>query len=300
MENVKRVIWLTKGELNVGNFILELDGYNVSYYEKGDCKNPTIVCLHGLAGSAVYSFSELSHKLADHFHLILIDQPGHGKSTSFDKEADYLFSNLAVWYEKVIAYLLKKPFYLLGHSWGADVSLHYAKHYPDKIKGVILLDGGYTFPKFQEEMTFITAYDGWSSYIDHSKYLNWEEIMGEYRTFTKRWNDEIEESVPSIFTKKEQYELIASKFTVLSIIKAFFEEPFTNAYPYIQSPLLLIHATEPEELDTARKKGISQLKNDITDTTIISLGDTGHMIQWDKPEEVSSEIFRWVNNQEKS
>jgi pimeloyl-ACP methyl ester carboxylesterase len=125
----------------------------------------------------------------------------------------------------------------------------------------------------------------------------WEEILDEYKTFTKRWNKAIEDSVASIFIKKEKYELIASKLTVLSIIKAFFEEPFTTTYPFIKSPLLLVHATEPKELHAAREKGISQLKKDITESTILKIKDTGHMIQWDNTEEVSSEIIKWVNKQ---
>lgn len=276
--------------------MLEWNGDRVSYFETGDRQNPTIVCLHGLAGSAAYSFLELSKKLSTHFHLILIDQPGHGKTTAFRNEEDYIFSNLAKWYEKLFDSLLDKPFYILGHSWGADCALHYAKHFPDRIKGIILLDGGFTFPEFQEEMTFNAAYEGWNNYLDHAMYHNLDEIFNEYRTFTKRWSTDIEQSVPTIFIKNEKYELIASKFTVLSIIKAFFEEPFSTTYPYIKSPLLLIHAAEPKELEEARKIGISRLRKDILDSTIISLNNTGHMVQWDQPDEVSSEIMKWVNH----
>lgn len=277
---------------------LEIDGKKVSYYMEESSDKPIIVCLHGLAGSAIYSFSELSKQLGYHFQLLLIDQPGHGNSTPFTREEEYLFSSLAGWYDKVLASLLSKPFYLLGHSWGADVALHYAKYYPEKVKGIILLDGGFTFPEFQEEMTFSFALDGWDSYMDQAKYDTWEDIIREYRTFTKRWNETIEQSVSSIFVKKERYELIASKFTVLSIIKAFFNEPFTTAYPFIKSPLLLLHATEPGELEEARSKGISQLKNDIQDASIISMNQTGHMIQWDKPDEVSNLIIKWVKSKE--
>jgi pimeloyl-ACP methyl ester carboxylesterase len=275
------------------NELMELDGKTVSYYVGGNRDKPTIVCLHGLAGSATYSFSELSEKLAEHFHLFLIDQPGHGKTASFLNEEDYLFSNLATWYEKVFDALVAEPFYILGHSWGADVALHYASHYPTKVKGVVLLDGAFTFPEFQEEMTFSHAYNGWSSYIDNAKYNTWDEIVSEYKTFTKRWNANLELSVNSIFKKNEKYELIVSKFTVLAIIKAFFEEPFTAVYPFIQAPLLLIHATEPEVIREAREKGIAQLKRDIKDTTIISMKNTGHMVQWDKPDEASTEIINW-------
>lgn len=280
------------------NFILDIDGKKVSYYLAGDREKPLIVCLHGLAGSAAYSFSKLSEILSKYFHLLFIDQPGHGKSTAFNREEDYLFSNLAVWYENVFETLADKPFYLLGHSWGADAALHYAKYYPEKVKGVILLDGAYTFPEFQEEMTYSTAYNGWDAYMDNARYNTWEEVVSEYRTYTKRWNESIEQSVNSIFTKHHMYELITSKFTVLSIIKAFFKEPFTTAYPFIQSPLLLLHAAEPKELSAAREKGFAQLRKDIKNVTIIGLEETGHMIQWDQPEEVSAEIVRWINKNE--
>jgi predicted alpha/beta-fold hydrolase len=50
------------GEVMMENIILEWNGDKVSYFVDGDSKNPTIVCLHGLAGSAYYSFSELSKK----------------------------------------------------------------------------------------------------------------------------------------------------------------------------------------------------------------------------------------------
>jgi hypothetical protein len=36
----------------------------------------------------------------------------------------------------------------------------------------------------------------------------------------------------------------------------------------------------------------------VKEATIIKIQDTGHMIQWENPEEVSSEIMNWVNKQE--
>lgn len=275
---------------------LELNGYKISYYELGNRDKPTIVCLHGLAGSATYSFSELLNGLSKHFHLIAIDQPGHGRTSAFNKEEDYLFSNLASWYDKVLRQLVSKSFYVLGHSWGADVVLHFAKQYPANVRGVILLDGGFTFPEYQEKMTFSLAYNDWSNYMDHATFNSWEDVINECKHYTKRWNTLIEQSLLTIFSKKEKYELLVSKFTVLSIIKAFFEEPFSTTYPHIKRPLLLIHATEPGDLINARNRGISQLKNNIKDVSIISMSETGHMVQWDRPNEVAQEIIKWVKN----
>ncbi|MCM3671621.1 alpha/beta hydrolase [Mesobacillus maritimus] len=276
--------------------LLQLDGFELSYYETGSPSAPTMVCLHGLAGSALYSFSELLNNLSDSFHLIAIDQPGHGKSTPFREEKDYLFSNLVHWYEKVLANIITEPFYLLGHSWGADVALHYAKQFPTQLKGIILLDGGFTFPEFQEDMSFSNVYNGWNQYMEDAKYDDWEQIVTEFNHYTN--NPKFKYQLSSIFIKKEKYELIASKFTVLSIINAFFTEAFSETYPFIKNPLLLIHATEPEELEHARTLGISQLRKNIENVSVISFPNTGHMIQWDLPEKIADTIINWVNKME--
>jgi len=272
--------------------IIEIEGKSISYSEWGNQNQPTMVCFHGLAGSALYSFSVLQQHLSQQFRIIVLDQPGHGRSGSFDQESDYLFSNLAEWYRKVFAELGLTDFYLVGHSWGADVALHFTKYHPDMVRGLILLDGAFTFPHLQEGMTFEVTYEGWNQYMDNAKYSNWEEIIKEYRGYTKNWTSQIEQVVPTIFT--DDYQLIATKFTVLSIIKAFFAESFVEAYAHIKVPVLLVHATEPQELDTAREKGIEKIKEEIEDVTVVSI-DAGHMLQWDDPDRVAAEILQFAN-----
>ncbi|MFC4408930.1 alpha/beta fold hydrolase [Chungangia koreensis] len=271
---------------------IEVEGKTVSYTEWGEEDRPVLVCLHGLAGSAFYSFSVLQKYLSEHFRIIAIDQPGHGLSDSLDQESDYLFSNLAKWYKNLFAHLNLKSFYLAGHSWGADVALHFTKYYPEMVKGLILLDGAFTFPHLQEGMTFEVAYQGWNQYMDNAKYQNREEIFQEYRGYTKNWTPEIEQSVTTIFT--DDHQLIATKFTVLSIIKSFFTESFLDAYPQIDVRVLLIHATRPHDLDAAREVGILKMKKEISGVTVIPI-EAGHMLQWDEPEKVAAEIIKFAN-----
>lgn len=276
------------------DFNLKSEDVNVHYYEWGKHNKPTIVCLHGL-GSSGAAFFELAEYLEEQYHILSFDNPGHGGTCPFVNEDDYLFSNIAQWYDHVFQQVLKAPFYILGHSWGADIALHYAKKYPEKINGVILLDGGYTFPDFQEDMTISKVYDGWNHYMDHSSvFHNWEDVLREYQQFTKRGNEKIELMVATLFNQSGKYELISSKFTVLSIIKAFFKESFTTAYPYIKSPLTLIHATLPKDLTEARVARITTLKQNIHDVTIVSMEDTNHIVHWDNPKEVANEIRNWV------
>ncbi|MBM7693902.1 pimeloyl-ACP methyl ester carboxylesterase [Peribacillus deserti] len=266
----------------------------ITYYEWGNIEKPPIICIHGMAGNALYSFSELAGCLAKDFHVIAFDNPGHGETSSFTSEEEYSFSHLANWYHEVFHLVLDTPFYLLGHSWGADIVLHYSKYHPEHVKGLILLDGGFTFPQNQD-MTFSEVYAGWGEYIEGAKYLTLIEAYKEFRGYTNHWSNQKEQAVSTIFKKNQQnqYELITSKFTALSIIKAFFNEPFADTYPYIKAPVLLIHAVIPKELDEARKRGISQMQNHIQEVTVVRMDNTHHNVQWDEPELISKEINIW-------
>lgn len=270
----------------------------VNYYEHGDKKNPTIVCLHGLAGNGFYSFGELAPYLNDSYHLIILDSPGHGKTSPFPKEDDYLFSSLATWIHQVVEEIVHGTFYILGHSWGADVALHFTRFYPEKVLGLILLDGGFTFPQNQPEMTFGYAYSGWNDYMDHSVFNDEEEIFREYRTYTTQWDSRKEQYAASLFNNRPdgKFELVTSKFTVLSIIKAFFAEPFAEAYSFIKVPTLLIYAEHPKSLDAARAKGILQLRENIENVSVKVMAATSHMVQWDEPEQIARFITKWVND----
>lgn len=276
---------------------LRISEETVSYYEYGDKKNPSIVCLHGLAANGLYCFGELIPYLKKNYHLIILDSPGHGKTSSFSKEEDYLFSNLAKWVYKVSKEIIQKPFYILGHSWGADVALHFTRFYPEEVLGLILLDGGFTFPHNQPEMTFDYVYSGWNNYMEQSVFENKEKIFQEYKTYTIQWNSRKEQYAVSLFNKRhdEKFELVVSKLTVLAIIKAFFKEPFMNTYPFIKAPVLLIHAAHPENLKSARAIGILQLRNNIEDVEIKMLEDSSHMVQWDEPEHTAVTIINWIN-----
>ena len=272
-----------------------LDG-TVNYSEYGDKRNPTIVCLHGLAGNGFYSFGELVPYLDKNFHLIVLDSPGHGKTSPFQNEDDYLFSNLAAWIHRAVEEIVIGPFYILGHFWGADVALHFTRFYPEKVLGLILLDGGFTFPQNQPEMTFDFAYFGWNNYMEQSVFADERKIFQEYQTYTNQWNSLKEQHAISLFKKREdrKFELVASKFTVLSIIKSFFKEPFAEAYPFIKVPTLLVYGAYPKDMDAGRARGILQLQENIEDVTITALADSSHMLQWDEPEQTALIITNWI------
>ncbi|AQQ54780.1 alpha/beta fold hydrolase [Planococcus lenghuensis] len=274
---------------------MKINGKTIAYSEHGQPGLPALVCLHGLAGNSRYSFEELAAHLKDDFHLYLFDSPAHGGTDALDNATDYRFSSLADWFDGVFTKTVPEPFYLLGHSWGADAALHYTAQHPEKVRGLILLDGAFTFPHNQPEMTYAAAMDGWRDYMDSAVYPDWDAVMNEYRTYTKRWNKDKEAYVKSLFKERDgAYIPVAPKSAVLAIIEAFFAEPFTDAYPKLRMPVLLLHAEEPAELSEARARGTGQMRESIRDVTIRQVDGAGHMLMWDAPEQTAREVTEWI------
>jgi len=126
----------------VGRFV-EVDGVRLHYLERGD--GPPLVMLHG-QGSMIreLTLSGLFELAATRYRVIAIDRPGYGYSGR---------PRGKWWGPQAQAALLKKALtqlnierpIVLGHSFGALVTLALALAYPASVRAVVLASG-YYFP----------------------------------------------------------------------------------------------------------------------------------------------------------
>ncbi|MGG0642671.1 alpha/beta hydrolase [Sporosarcina gallistercoris] len=274
-------------------FQLDVDGTTFHGCELGDNRLPSLVCLHGMTGDS-NSFLGLIDYLKNDFHLILIDSPGHGDTESLKLEEDYMFSSLAKRIYQVIQKITNKPVYMLGHSWGADLCLSVAKIIPTHVRGVILLDGGYAFPEHVDGLTEEKALVDWKAYVESSIYGSWDEVVKEYQSYTtKQWDTNLDATIASSFKKvKDNYIFKTDVFSIQAIIKAFYKEPCSTTFDSIQCPVLLLHASILPT-DSARKKGVQEIKKGIKVLKVIGIENTQHQLHWDYPEQVAHEILLW-------
>ncbi len=107
------------------------------YYEQYG-QGPALVLLHGwgLHGGV---WSKLIPALAAHFHLIVVDLPGHGCSRELP--AEYSWKNLV---ESIVA-VLPGPAHWLGWSLGGLIALNAARYWTEAVKKMILVSAT---PKF--------------------------------------------------------------------------------------------------------------------------------------------------------
>lgn len=125
-----------------GRFIT-VDNQRFHLLEQG--QGQPIVLIHGASTSARDYHPGLLQTLSRTHHVIAMDRPGHGYSDRHPRGAHKPTwpspAGQAAALRKVLHGLAIHRPILVGHSWGAAVTLAYLLDYPDDIAGGVLLGG---------------------------------------------------------------------------------------------------------------------------------------------------------------
>ena len=101
---------------------------------------PTIVLLHGGHQSA-HSWDLVSLHLAENYHVLALDQRGHGDS-EWARDVEYTNRTMAL---DALAFLdamsLEKPI-LVGHSMGGRNGMLLTRHDPSWLRALVIVDVG--------------------------------------------------------------------------------------------------------------------------------------------------------------
>ena len=109
--------------------------------KKASADTPAVICLHG-SGACSIVWSYQVSRLSKHFRIIAPDIPCHGQSegAALDSAEAY-----ARWVDRFSQALELDTFFLMGHSFGGAIVQEYARLYPEKLKGIILIATGTGF-----------------------------------------------------------------------------------------------------------------------------------------------------------
>ncbi|GBF42374.1 hydrolase [Leptospira ellinghausenii] len=103
-------------------------------------RKKTIICLHGLSGN-LHSMESFANLLSKAGHKVIsYDLKGRGHSGK--PNTGYGFMNHIEDLHQLVQHYKLKDFIFLGHSFGCMIALRYALLFPEKISGMILMDGG--------------------------------------------------------------------------------------------------------------------------------------------------------------
>jgi len=113
-------------------------GMRVHYTDEGNRIGRTLILVHGFAAS-VHAWRPWIERLAGDYRLVAIDLPGHGL-TQTPKNYNATLEGNAALVDALATELGIRNFVLAGNSMGGAVSIAYAKAYPDKLDGLVLVD----------------------------------------------------------------------------------------------------------------------------------------------------------------
>ena len=99
-----------------------------------------MVMLHGWQDNAA-SFTPLFAKLAEHYHVIAIDWPGHGLSVPRAADNFYHFIDYVDDLAQLVTLLGQPKVALVGHSMGALVAVCFAAAFSEQVASLNLIEG---------------------------------------------------------------------------------------------------------------------------------------------------------------
>jgi len=106
--------------------------------QAGRADAPTVLLVHGLGQAAVTDWIPVIPQLARRYHVVALDLPGYGYSTS--PLGKYSPKNYARVLLEVLARHSQGPAIVVGHSMGGAVALRLASEYPATTSKLVLVD----------------------------------------------------------------------------------------------------------------------------------------------------------------
>jgi pimeloyl-ACP methyl ester carboxylesterase len=118
------------------DFATSSDGTRIAFESRG-LGVPALVLVHGWSCHRGYWSVQLS-ELSAHCMVVAIDLAGHGESGC--SRRDWTIGAFGADVAAVVRQLSLHEIVLVGHSMGADVVLHAARHLQSRVRGLIWVD----------------------------------------------------------------------------------------------------------------------------------------------------------------
>ena len=126
------------------------------FSEWGSADNQTVLLLHG-GNQSCHSWDLVSLALADRYHVLALDQRGHGDS-EWARDADYSSGAMAADAAAFCEALGVADPIVMGHSMGGMNTMRLTLEHPDLAKAIVLVDIGPEISEVGTEVirTFVT------------------------------------------------------------------------------------------------------------------------------------------------
>jgi pimeloyl-ACP methyl ester carboxylesterase len=284
----------------------DLDG-PVHYLDfGGPASGPAVVCIHGLAGSAV-NWSAVAPLLTGTCRILAVDLPGHGLTQSQGRSTSIPAMHALL--HRFLETAPGGPVILAGNSMGGMISLLEASAAPGAVAGVVLIDPVLPLvpaipDHYVTPMLAAYAVPGLGPLL-----------MGRRRRLSPEGLVDSILSLCCVDTSRVPADVLAQHVTVArqaqlrpetereisaaarSMIAIFASDLLSGAYRRaigsITCPVLLLHGTRDRLVPIAVARAAARAH---PAWTMIEMPGAGHVPQLEAPDDTASAITNWLGN----
>lgn len=132
---------------------IQVGDMSYHYLAKGDSSRPLMLFLHGFPEIAAAWKDQLKY-FSKNFYAVAIDMKGANLTSipaPTDKFANYSPAQLAAEVNTIGLQLSSgKPFFLVGHDWGATTAWNVGFSFPQSLRGLVIINGAHSLLYFRE------------------------------------------------------------------------------------------------------------------------------------------------------
>lgn len=262
--------------INQKTGFLDVGGSKIYYEDAGS--GSTIVLLHdGLLGAV--SWDEVWTKLAAKYRVVRYDRRGYGRSEA-PKSAFSPIEDVA----KLLKHLNVERAVIVGSSSGAALAIDFAIAHPEMVDGLFLIGPvlhGMSFTNYFVERARRNGKPFETGGDIQGAIKNWSED----RFLIANGHDQ---------ARKKFYGALIASFQNLKYNPQFEEKlspPASQRLGEIKAPALIL-AGESDIADVHAHCGA--INAGIRDSQRVVVKDAGHLVQWEKPDEVVQRLTEFA------
>jgi len=254
------------------------NGIKIHYWQVGEGRDD-MVMLHGLTGNLAVWHLKLVPEFRQEYRLTTYDLRGHGRSDM--PSTGYTTRHMADDLLGLMDALGIERAHLFGHSLGADISLHFALLYPERVGKVIALEAG------TAALVHLRKRKDWPGWSDWAKAL---ERYGGVRVPREKWHDidymlRQSLSVPIVFGLARGLPRKGDKLLKLldttTIVQEYQDTAgmTVDALAQLNNPVLLMYGASSSYLGT-----YEMLRRVLPNCKTVLLENCGHFGPLEQPE----------------
>jgi len=240
--------------------------------------SPTLLLVHGGWGGAAMHWATVWHPLAEHVRIIAPELPGMGFGSDPHTATIPGFSH---WLARLLDHLEIEQVWVAGNSMGGAIAWQLALDAPDRVKGMILINGGPMPPLSKNVRRFAGTRPGRIFVRAFAKRIAFSpKAVGSAFADVSR----IPEPLIELSRSRHSPQLWVTTHVII-------HGTTTKLIP--RQPGLIIWGTG-DRLHGNRPDRAMRLKNRLPDAQLIEIPDAGHMPQVEQPRLVIEAISAFM------